>query len=77
MCSHILVVQTSKNQPVMQETRVQSLGQEGPVFLPGKSHGQWSLTGYSPLGSKELDTTERLSMRTHTHTHLCVHAQAW
>ena len=31
MCSHIyiLVVQTTKNLPVMQETRVQSLGQEG------------------------------------------------
>ena len=26
-----------------------------PVFLPGKSHGQRSLVGYSPLGGKELD----------------------
>ena len=34
-----------------------------PVFLPGKSHGQKSLVGYSPWGCKELDTTE------HTHTH--------
>ena len=32
-----------------------------PVFLPGKSHGQRSLAGYSPWGSKESDTTERLS----------------
>ena len=32
------------------------------VFLPGKSHGQRSLVGYSPWDSKELDTTE------HTHT---------
>ena len=31
-----------------------------PVFLPGKSHGQRSLVGYSPWGCKELDTTERL-----------------
>ena len=30
------------------------------LFLPGKSHGQRSLVGYSPQGSKELDTTERL-----------------
>ena len=29
-----------------------------PVFLPGKSHGQRSLVGYSPQGCKELDTTE-------------------
>ena len=33
-----------------------------PVFLPGKSHVQRSLVGYSPWGGKELDTTERLSM---------------
>ena len=29
-----------------------------PVFLPGESHGQRSLVGYSPLGCKELDTIE-------------------
>ena len=28
------------------------------VFLPGKSHGQRSLEGYSPWGHKESDTTE-------------------
>ena len=28
--------------------------------LPGKSHGQRSLVGYSPWGRKELDMTERL-----------------
>ena len=28
--------------------------------LPGKSHGQKSLVGYSPWGHKESDTTERL-----------------
>ena len=32
-----------------------------PVFLPGESHGQRSLAGYSPWGRRELDTTERLS----------------
>ena len=31
-----------------------------PVLLPGKSHGQRSLVGYSPWGREELDTTERL-----------------
>ena len=29
-----------------------------PVFLPGESHGQRSMAGYSPWGRKELDTTE-------------------
>ena len=28
--------------------------------MPGKSHGQRSLVGYSPRGCKESDTTERL-----------------
>ena len=32
-----------------------------PVVLPGDSHGQRSLVGYSPWSPKELDTTERLS----------------
>ena len=32
--------------------------QPSPVFLPGESHGQRCLAGYSPQGRKELDTTE-------------------
>ena len=35
--------------------------QPGPVHFPGASHGWRSLTGYSPRGHKESDTTERLS----------------
>ena len=31
------------------------------VFLPGESHGQRSLVGYSPWGRRESDTTERLN----------------
>ena len=31
-----------------------------PVLLPGESHGQRSLVGYSPWCPKESDTTERL-----------------
>ena len=34
--------------------------QPTPVLLPGKSHGWWSLVGYSPWGRKESDTTEWL-----------------
>ena len=54
-----------------QETGVQSLDEEDPLeeemathssFLPGESHVQRSLAGYSPWGHKESDTTE------HTHT---------
>ena len=40
--------------------------QPTPVFLPGKSHGQTSLVGYSPWGRKESDTTEQL----HFHLHI-------
>ena len=29
-----------------------------PIFLPGESHGQRNLAGYSPSGRKESDTTE-------------------
>ena len=32
------------------------------VFLPGKSHGQRSLVGYSPWGCKESDMIEQLGM---------------
>ena len=32
--------------------------QPTPVFLPGESHGQRSLVGYSPQGCKELNMTE-------------------
>ena len=54
----------------MQETRVQSLGQEDPlkeemattpVILPGESHGQRSLVGYSPWIA-ESDMTEQLHL---------------
>ena len=53
--SVIVMAQTVKNPPAMQETWVQSLSLEDPleeepipVFLPGESHGQRSLAGYSP-----------------------------
>ena len=63
------LTQMVKRLSTMQETRVRFLGQEDPrrkkwqftpVLLPGKSHGQRSLVGYSPWGCKESDTTERL-----------------
>ena len=33
-------------------------GSPAPLFLPGKSHGWRSLTGYSSWGLKEWDATE-------------------
>ena len=39
--------------------------QPTPVFLPGKSHGQRSLAGYSPWGRKESDTIEWLTLSIH------------
>ena len=54
----------------MQEIWVRSLGLEDPlerkwlptlVLLPGESHGQRSLEGYSAWGHKESDMTERLN----------------
>ena len=56
-----------RNLPPMQETQVQSLGQEDPlekgmattpVFLPGEFHGQRSLAGYSPRGHTEWSMTD-------------------
>ena len=54
-----------------EETQLASLGEEDPLeeemqptpgFLPEKSHRQRSLVGYSPLGRKESDRTEQLSL---------------
>ena len=66
-----LVVQTVKNLPAMQETRVNPWvrkiswrreWQPTPAFLPGEFHEQRSLKGYSPQGCKESDTTEWLML---------------
>ena len=54
-----LVAQMVKNLSAMQETWVQSLGQQDPLkagitthssILSGESHGQRNLVGYSPWG---------------------------
>ena len=40
------------------------------VLLPGETHRQRSLVGYSPQGHTESDVTEQLArVHTHTHTH--------
>ena len=62
-----LMAQTIYKLPVMQQTQFDPWCRDvlwkrewlpTPVFLPGKSHGQRSLVGYSPWGCKELDTTK-------------------
>ena len=72
------VVQRLKHLPSMQESWVRSLGWEDPLekeiathssILAWKPHGQRSLVGYTPRGSKESDTTERLHFLAHTHVH--------
>ena len=47
--------------------------QPTPVFLPGKSHGQQSLAGYSPWGRKETDVTERLTLSHACNMQVCIH----
>jgi len=50
-----------------------------PVFLPGKSHGQRSLVGYSSLGCKRVRyhlAAKNNNTHTHTHTHMYIHAHA-
>ena len=68
---HSLVAQGGNNLLAMQETRVQSPGQEDPLEeemathsnnLPGEFHGQSSLAIYSPWDWKESDTTEQLTL---------------
>ena len=44
--------------PWVRKTPWRRKWQPTPVFLPGKSHGQSSLAGYSPQGHKESGTTE-------------------
>ena len=72
-----LVAQLVKKLPAVQETWVQFLGREAPwgrkwqptpVLVPGESHGQRSLLGYSPWRPKESDTTERLNFLLSIHT---------
>ena len=48
-------------QPLVQEDPLEEEMVTHPVFLPGESHGQRSLVGYSSQGHKESDMTEQLT----------------
>ena len=63
------VAKIVKNLPAVPETLIRSLGREDAlekgmathsVFLPGESHEQRSLAGYSPQDHKESGRTEQL-----------------
>ena len=60
-----IVAQLIKNPPAMQETWVQSLGQEDPLEKGKATHSSilaWIFHGcYRPWGCKESDTMEQLS----------------
>ena len=62
-----LLAQMVRNLLPIQETQIQSLGQEDPLekematcssILAWRIHGQRSLAGYSPCGCRESDMTE-------------------
>jgi len=65
-----LMAQMAKNLPAMQETCVQSLGQEDSLEKGMATHSsilaweipQRSLAGYSPWGCKESDRTKKLTL---------------
>ena len=70
-----------KNLPAVQETWVWSLGWEDSPgegmathsnILPGKSHGQWSLVGYSLWGHRESVVTEQITLWFHFHYHFII-----
>ena len=63
-----LVAQTVKNRPTMQETGLDPWvrkivwrreWQSISVFLPGKSHGQRSMVGYTELETDEVTDDEQ------------------
>ena len=65
------VAQMVKNLPAMQRSGFNPWVGKIPwrrkwqptlVFLPGKSHGRWSLACCSRWGHKELDMTEQLTL---------------
>ena len=49
----------SSIQSIITVPRLKKKGQTTPVFLPGESHGQGRLVGYSPWGHKESDAIEQ------------------
>ena len=57
-----------RSDPWVEKIPWRRVWQPTSVSLPGDSHGQRSLVGYSPCGGKEPDTTQHLS----THIYTCI-----
>ena len=68
MISHCLIILPTIAHPIPTTTlKTKDYCQQ---FLPGESHGQMSLVGYSPEGHKELDMSNWAHMcGWHTQTH--------
>ena len=56
--SRVALVRCGFDDPWVRKSPWSRKWQPTPVFLPGESHGQRSLVGYSPRGHKETDTPE-------------------
>ena len=70
------MAQSVKNLPAVQETLIQSLGQEDPLEKEMATHSSilaWKILwteksgGLQSMGSQELDTTQQLNH------HICMH----
>jgi len=62
MVKNLPAMQRSRFDPWVRKIPWRREWQPTPVFLPGESHGQRRLVGYSPQGHKESNTTERLTL---------------
>ena len=87
----IILAQMAKNLPAMQETWVQSLGQEDPLgkematlsrTLAWRIPGSGDPDGLRSMGHKESDTTEqlthtRITLAKNKRQHTAVHSITW
>ena len=76
---NLSMTQMVKNLPAMQETQVQSLGQEDPLEKEMTIHSSilaWQISWteeparLQSMGRKESDMTERLHFHFHFHLHI-------
>ena len=65
MVKHLPAVQETWFDPWVGKIPSRRRWRPTPVFLPGKSHDQRVLRGYSPRGHKELDVTKQLHFHLH------------
>ena len=68
MVKNLPAVQSHRFDPWVGKIPWRREWQPTPVFLPGKSHEQRSLAGYSPRGLEVLDTAEGVTLSLFTFT---------